>query len=313
MRNPLLALLDIWQRRYWRTDPEALGRLGGGRPGIVITGASEGIGLALAERFATTGSTLLLVARGEAALTAAAEGLARRSAVEAIALPLDITTPDAVDRIADALARHGLYADVLINNAGIGLSGPFTGHEPAEVARMVDTNVRALSLLTRRFLPDMCVRGRGGVINVASLGGYAPGPDQAAYYASKSYVISLTRAVAYETRGLGVRVMVVSPGPVDTRFHAKMGSDTALYRYLIRGMSAERVADAAWHGWRWGLGVVRPGLSAPILALAMTLLPGVVLTPIIGLLLRRPGVGSGTGSGGGPTTGADEGQDARRS
>ena len=288
MRNPLLALLEIWLRRYWQADTAALSRLGGGRPAVVITGASEGIGLAIAERFAGTGSALVLIARGEAALTAAADGLALRHRALTVPLVLDITAPDAGERIAAALASHGLYADVLVNNAGIGLSGPFTEHDPTAIAALIDTNMRALTLLMRRFLPDMCVRGRGGVLNVASLGGYAPGPNQAAYYASKSYVISLTRAVGYEVRGLGVRISVVSPGPVDTRFHAKMGTDAALYRYLVRGISAEQVARTACFRWRWGLRIIFPGLFTPLLALVMELTPGIISIPIIGVLLRRP-------------------------
>ena len=305
MRNPQLSPLDLWLHRYWSPDPAALERLSTGRPAVVITGASEGIGLALADRFAAAGWPVLLIARGEAAITTAAAGVAQRYGVDAVPLTLDITAPDAAEQIAAALTRHGLYCDVLVNNAGIGLSGPYANHEPQAVARLIDTNVRALSLLMRRFLPDMCIRGRGGMLNVASLGGYAPGPNQAAYYASKAYVISLTRAVAWETRGLGLRIAVLSPGPVDTRFHAKMGTDTALYRYLLRGSSAEQVARAGYQGWRWHCRVILPGLFTPILALVMTLTPGILSIPIIGLLLRRPHSG--------PANRPKAGEDARRS
>ena len=92
--------------------------------------------------------------------------------------------------------------------------------------------MRALTQLTRHFLPGMRVRGRGGILNLASLGGYAPGPNQAAYYASKAYVLSLTEAIAAETAGEGVRVCALAPGPVNTRFHARMGAENAFYRYL---------------------------------------------------------------------------------
>ncbi len=156
-------------------------------------------------------------------------------------LPLDVTTPDAVAKIEAALAAHGAYADVLVNNAGMGLAGPFHAHPPDDVLRLIDLNVRALSHLTRHFLPGMRVRGRGGILNVASLGGYAPGPNQAVYYASKAYVLSLTEAIAAETAGEGVRVCALAPGPVNTMFHARMGAENAFYRLLrAAGLGAVR-------------------------------------------------------------------------
>ena len=149
-------------------------------------------------------------------------------------LPLDVTLPDAVAKIEAALASHGAYADVLVNNAGIGLSGPFHAHAAADVLRLVDLNVRALTHLTHHFLPGMRVRGRGGILNLASIGGYAPGPNQAAYYASKAYVLSLTEAIAAETAGEGVRVCALAPGPVNTRFHeTAWARENAFYRSFV--------------------------------------------------------------------------------
>ena len=92
--------------------------------------------------------------------------------------------------------------------------------------------MRALTQLTRHFLPGMRVRGRGGILNLASIGGYAPGPNQAAYYASKAYVLSLTEAIAAETAGEGVRVCALAPGPVNTRFHERMGGRECLLPQL---------------------------------------------------------------------------------
>ena len=93
--------------------------------------------------------------------------------------------------------------------------------------------MRALTPLTRHFLPGMRVRGRGGILNLASIGGYAPGPNQAAYYASKAYVLSLTEAIAAETAGEGVRVCALAPGPVNTRWHAQQGRRARLYRSFV--------------------------------------------------------------------------------
>lgn len=291
MANPLMALLDMWMRRYWRPDAARLARLPQGAPAVVITGGSEGIGLALAHRILRDGCTLMLVARNAERLAAAKAELEAEAAGRGwvTTLVLDVTETDAAERISEALAGQGLYADILVNNAGIGLGGEFLGHAPEALERLIALNVMALTRLTRHFLPQMCVRGRGGIINVSSLGGYGPGPFQAAYYASKSYVTSLTRAVAHETRGLGVRVVAVAPGPVETLFHSRMGAGTAFYRFFIPGQSPEAVARSAWRGYKWGRRIVLPGLVAPVLALAMKLAPAILTAPIIAILLRPRG------------------------
>jgi len=257
------------------------------RPAVVVTGASEGIGLAIARRFAAAGHTVAMIARRRAVLEAAATQLSRTSNVTAVALPLDVTGADAGTQIEAGLAQHGLYADVLINNAGIGLGGSYAAQSESDIAYLVDVNVRALSLLTRHFLPAMLERRRGGIINIASLGGFAPGPYQSAYYASKAYVISLTRALANEVGGSGVHVCVVTPGPVNTAFHARMGAGTSFYRYTIPALSAEAVARATWRGWRLGFRVIQPGLLTPVLSLLMRVTPWFLLVPILGFLLHK--------------------------
>lgn len=255
------------------------------RPAVVVTGASEGIGLALAQTFAEAGHTLLMVSRDEGRISKVAREVAARHGVAAHALALDVTHPDAARGIAAALQGHGLHCEILINNAGIGLGGPFAAHERSDIARLLDLNVKAVSLLTRAVLPDMLTRRTGGIINIASLGGFAPGPYQAAYYASKAFVVSLSRALAEETRGTGVHVCVVTPGPVETAFHARMGADTAPYRYLMPALKADQVARATRRGWRLGLRVIYPGLLTPVTATAMRLTPWVLLVPIVGWLL----------------------------
>ena len=134
------------------------------------------------------------------------------------------------------------------------MAGRFDEQSPEALAQLVDLNVRALTALTRHFLAGMRVRGRGGILNLASLGGYAPGPNQAAYYASKAYVLSLQEAVAAETAGEGVRVCALAPGPVNTRFHARMGAEGALYRAL-------RASRLARSGGAGGLSRLCAGLA----------------------------------------------------
>ena len=280
------SLFQAWRRRWWRSDPAALAAFAGLRPVTVVTGGSEGIGYELARRFASAGSDVMLVARRLAPLEQAAAQIRAESKAAVSVLSLDITDADAVAKIEAALQSQGAYADILVNNAGIGLAGPFHSHSDANVLRLVDLNVRALTQLTHHFLPGMRVRGRGGILNLASIGGFAPGPNQAAYYASKAYVLSLTEAIAAETAGEGVRVCALAPGPVNTRWHEKAGAQSAFYRSFVPPASARSVAWAGYLGYVLGLRVTVPGLVNPIMAVAMRIMPHRIVIPIIGVLLR---------------------------
>ncbi|MCH9808070.1 MAG: SDR family NAD(P)-dependent oxidoreductase [Alphaproteobacteria bacterium] len=281
------SIADKWVSRRARIDPAAIARVEGLDGAVVVTGGSSGIGLAIGERFAKAGQTVALVGRGEAALNAAVENLAKSVGADAriLAIALDVTAHDAPSRLDGLLAEHRCYLDVLVNNAGVGLSGPFCDHEPQEIDRLVDLNVAAVTRLTRHVLPGMLARGRGGIINVASLGGLMPGPYQAAYYASKAYVVSLTRAIASETGGRGVRIASVLPGPVETSFHADMGANTARYRYLLPSMEPKGVAASVYRGYRFGHRLIVPGVFNWLTSRIAPLLPYNLLVPLMGWLL----------------------------
>ena len=280
-------LLHAWRRRWWRPDPAALAAFEGLRPLVVVTGGSEGIGLELARQFGLQGHDLMLIARRLEPLEEAAARIRAETKADVTVLSLDVTVPGATEAIDAALAAYRAYADVLVNNAGIGLSGPFHDHPPEDVQRLIDLNVVALTRLTRHFLPGMRARGRGGILNVGSLGGYIPGPYQAVYYASKAYVVSLTEAIAAETAGEGIRICALVPGPVNTRFHERMGSETALYRSFVPPASAQSIARAGYRGYMLGWRVMVPGLVNPFLALAMRVLPHRIVIPIVGVLLKQ--------------------------
>jgi uncharacterized protein len=287
-----VGLTDRWQARYARPQAEASARVAGLRPGVVVTGGSSGIGLAIAREFVRSGAAVLLVARDRERLESAKAALVSDGArpTERVAtLSLDVTAADVAARIEAALAERAWYLDVLVNCAGVGYAGVFEDQDPAELDRLLALNVGAVTTLTRHVVPAMRARGRGGVLNVASLGGYVPGPNQAAYYASKAYVCSLTEAVGAECAGSGVRVTVVAPGPVDTGFHARMGAENAFYRWLLPSSSAEGVARSACGGFRLGRRVVVPGVISTMMSIAVMVVPHWMTLPMLRLLLAPRG------------------------
>jgi len=286
MPNWLQRLDHAWSRRNVRRSAEA--RDDGGRhPACIITGGSEGIGRHLANEFAARGHRLVLVARSEAALETAAEELRRDHGADVHVAVADLAAPDYLARIESALGAHGLNADILVNNAGIGLGGPFAEQEPDRLDALCRLNVEALTGLTRAYLPAMLERAQGGILNVASLGGLLPGPYQAAYYASKAYVISLTEALAHENAGRGVRISAAAPGPVSTRFHERMGAQNAFYLYLQRVLAPETAARIIYSGFIGRRTIIVPGLMASFNAFAVRYMPHVILTPFIGWFLKR--------------------------
>jgi short-subunit dehydrogenase len=280
-------LIDLWLARNAEPSDAALVAVANLRPITVVTGGSRGIGLAMARRFAMAGHDVALIARHADAVQVAAASIARDLNVKALAIPMDVTDDDAPRRIEADLGANGFYLDTLINCAGVGLAGSFVAHPEDDIETLLDLNVDALTRLMRHALPAMLARGEGGIVNVASLGGLVPGPNQAAYYASKAYVVSLTRAVAAENAGRGVRLMALAPGPVDTGFHQAMGAELSFYRQLVLALSADQTARSAYRGYILGLGLVVPGLTAKLLQVALWIIPHALLLPIIGWLLRQ--------------------------
>jgi short-subunit dehydrogenase len=222
----------------------------------LITGASGGIGEELAVAAAKAGRNLALVARSSENLSRVADRIASLGAARPGTFAIDLGEPDAADRLSDWLAKQSLSVAELVNNAGYGLVGPVAALDREEQAGIVDLNIRALTDLTLRFLPEL-LQARGGILNVASTAAFQPGPNMAIYYASKSYVLSFTEALGYELRGR-VRVSALCPGPVPTGFQKRsnMGK-TRLSR--LPGMAPARVAEIGWRGFAAGKRVVIPG------------------------------------------------------
>ena len=279
------SISDLWISRRARPEPAAVASVEGLTPAVVITGGARGIGLALAKRFTEDGRRVMLIGRKETSLRSACSELRATQASEPLVLALDVTGSDAGRRIDEALDAQGCYLDILINNAAVGLAGDFVEQHPEELDALVQLNVTAMTRLTRHALAPMITRGRGGIINMASLGGLIPGPYQAAYYASRAYVVSLTRAVASETAGRGVRVVSVLPGPVETTFHAEMGANNALYRYIMPSLTPDEVASSVSRGYRLGHRLIVPGIFNWLVSRFAGIIPYNILVPIVGRLL----------------------------
>jgi short-subunit dehydrogenase len=241
------------------------------RPVALITGASAGIGAALAHEFAAHGHELVLVARREQALDALAEAIAGKGAARPMVLPADLRERDAAQVIAAALERRGLEPDVVVNNAGFGLFGSADTLDRAEQLAMIDVNVRALTALSLAFIASL-ERRRGGILNVASIAAFMPGPGMAVYYASKAYVLSFSEALHRELAPRGVSVTTLCPGPVPTEFQARAGVKRARYPRLIT-QPAMTVAEAGYRGLMAGKRVVVPGLANKLVTVLAPLVP----------------------------------------
>lgn len=239
---------------------------------VLITGASGGIGLAIAQQVAPRSERLILTARSTQRLEAAARQCRDRGGRDVSIIPADLAAISGPDALLDEVAARGAQVDVLINNAGYGLAGRFVDLGEVEQQDMIRLNVSACVALARRLLPGMIARRRGHLFNVASTAGLAPGPYMAVYYATKAFLISWSEAVRTEIAGSGVRVTAFCPGPTRTGFADRAGAkETTLFR---RGfvMDADAVADAAVRALE-GEGIVIPGLPNKLLALTIKLSP----------------------------------------
>jgi short-subunit dehydrogenase len=241
------------------------------RPVAVITGASSGIGAALAHEFAAHGHELVLIARREQALTGVADAIAAKGHARPTVLRMDVARVDAARDIAEALARRGLEPETVVNNAGFARLGPADKLDRAEQLAMIDLNVRALTDISLAFI-DTLERRKGGILNVASISGFFPGPGMAVYYATKAYVVSFSEALHAELKPRGVRVTALCPGPVPTEFQARAGIPPGAFpSFLVR--SAEQVAKEGYSGLKEGRLIVIPGLLNKMVPLLMRLAP----------------------------------------
>jgi short-subunit dehydrogenase len=237
----------------------------------LITGASSGIGLELARRFAQAGCNLILVARSEQALHDLASELSSQHQVLVDVIVQDLAQPSAADDIYKQVQQLGRSVDILVNNAGFGLWGRFDTTPIDKELNMLQVNIVALTHLTKLFLPGMVHRRRGKVLNVASTAAFQPGPMMAAYFASKAYVLSFTEALANEMEGTGVSVSCLCPGPTHTGFE-KTASPYKI-KLFEKAMSVTATADLAFRGLMDGKSLIITGAMNRFLAMLPRFFP----------------------------------------
>jgi uncharacterized protein len=226
----------------------------------LITGASGGIGYEFAQELAANGYNLVLVARSAAKLKEIQTNLTQKYAITVKVLAKDLSRPESAPAIFNQLESEKIVVDVLINNAGFGNFGEFTESEWQKEADMLQVNIFALTHLTKLFVKGMVERRQGKILNVASTAAFMPGPLMAVYYATKSYVLSFSEAIANELQGTGVSVTVLCPGPTESGFQAaaamegskilidkKLPTSAEVAKYGYQAMQERKVV--AIHGW----------------------------------------------------------------
>jgi len=245
------------------------------KPVTLITGASAGIGAALAHEFASNGHELVLVARRAEHLNRLAGVIETRGLPRPQIVAADLSHKDAPGAVAEELHARGYEPNFVVNNAGFGLLGPAAETDRAGQLNMIDLNARALTDLSLRFL-DSLKRHRGGILNVASVAAFMPGPGLAVYYATKAYVLSFSEALHHELKPSGVRVTALCPGPVETEFQARAGIPQGYFPSIL-DRSVERVAREGYRGLMAGKRVVIPGVPNRIAAFLPRLAPRAVV------------------------------------
>jgi len=244
---------------------------------VLITGGSSGIGLELAKQFAADGYDIILAASNSDRLLRAKKTIEDNYHVVVITYAYDLSKQGEAAKLYEAVLSDGYTIDVLVNNAGIGTIGA-TEQIPLEKDEtLMVLNMMAPVVLTKLFLKDMYVRKAGRILNVCSTGAYQPGPYTATYYASKSFLLSYTKAVRYEAKTHGVSVCALCPGTTATAFFERADSKTPK-----GAMSAEQVAKYAYRQFMRGKAEIIPGLAFRL----MKLCPVPIKTAVIAMIKR---------------------------
>ena len=249
----------------------------------LVTGSSSGIGRAIARSLGARGYDLVLVARRLDRLQELAAELASTCSVKVDVVAADLGAVGGTDQVIRAL--QGVDVDVVVNNAGAGWIGLFADAPAERQTEIVDVNCRAVIALTRAFLPGMLSRRRGHIVQIASVGGFMPGPRTSTYYASKAFVVSHSEALRHELLGTGVAVTLVCPGPVATEFQRSSGVSGTLGGAVA--MSDVDVAEATVNAMLQRRFLVVPGAPNLLLVALSRVLPRRLTAALVDRLQKK--------------------------
>ncbi|MDB6095057.1 MAG: short-chain dehydrogenase/reductase [Verrucomicrobia bacterium] len=240
---------------------------------VLVTGASSGIGRELARQFARNGHSLVIVAPVQGELDALAREIREEFDVTVVPVAKNLADAEAATGLRTLLAAQGLTVDILANNAGLGQRGKFWEIPVERDLEMIHVNIEAVVRLTKEFLPGMIQRGRGRILNTASVAGFEPGPTLAVYHATKAFVLSFSEALATELEDTGVTVTALCPGPVDTDFFPKADMVETRAFQKANVMAAQDVAKTAYQALMDGERVIIPGGMNKAMVFSRRMLP----------------------------------------
>ncbi|MBK8973206.1 MAG: SDR family oxidoreductase [Hahellaceae bacterium] len=252
----------------------------------LITGASSGIGRALAFEFASHGWNLVLVARRGALLDQLATDLRAIHKVEVSTIAFDLTASNAARALHDEISSRNLSIDCLVNNAGRGHFGEFIEQSWQTDEETIHLNISVLTSLCHVFAPDMVKRRNGFILNIASIAGFVPGPKLAVYHASKAYVLSLSQALHAELSPYKVSVTASCPGPTESEFFEKAGTQKLKALSYLKLMPAETVAHQAYQAMMHRRPIVVHGLMNRLMAESPRLMPKSWVAPLLKTFMK---------------------------
>lgn len=264
---------------------DAMGEFRGWGGAAVVTGASAGIGLEIARLLAARTINLILVSRSEDNLRILARQLSQAHRIKAVPIAVDLASPDGPARLSEAFKNVDLTIDLLVNNAGIGVYGPFANQGIEREAEMIRLNTIAPTILAALFLPGMIRRRHGQILNVGSTAGFAPTPWLGTYGATKAFLLSWTHALDTELAGTGVRVSVCCPGTTSTGFLKTSGATAGRENRFPEHTAAE-VARECLRGLDRGQRVIVVGTLNKLHHAAASVLPASLAATVSGKVNR---------------------------
>ena len=258
-------------------------------PYVLITGASSGIGREFARLFSEDGWNLVLTARNEVNLQALKAEVEEQYGTQVIVLVRDLNDPDTPANIFETLKEKGIVLSALVNNAGFNVYGPFEVADLKSELEMIQVHVTALTHLTNLFLHQRPKQTPTKILNVASIAAFVPGPNVAVHFATRSYILNFSEALARELVGTSVNVTCLCPGPVRSAFfkRADMENVRLATGWPIRLMDAYTVAKAGYTAMKEGRLIVIPGIQNKIIVFLARHIPRTLATRITGWVMSR--------------------------